>query len=119
MPIDSKFDVENAMKVQAAIRQLFNDGYSVVSSEYGSRVSDFDIQLKLMREMGAKLVGIADEIVAKVNPLFNEMIGYIPPSTNECDPENLHIEPAEARLVHLISVRRELENSATSNRHHF
>lgn len=114
MPLDAKFDVANAVKVQASIRQLFNDGYSVVGSEYGSRVNDFDVQLKLMREMGAKLVGFADEIVAKVDPLFDEMIGYTPPSINQCDPEHLYVEPAEARLVHLISVRRELDNSATS-----
>lgn len=114
LPLDAKFDVAKAVKVQPHIRQLFNDGYSVVRSEYGSRVSDFDVQLKLMREMGAKLVSFADEIVAKVDPLFNEIIGYIPPSINECDPEYLHVEPAEVRLVHLISVRRELENSATS-----
>jgi len=114
VPLDTKFDVAQAVKIQTTVKQLLDDGYSVVSSEYGSRVSDFDAQLKLMREMGAKLVGFADEIVAKVDPLFNEMIGYAPPSINESDPEHLHVEPAEAHLVHLINVRRDLENSATS-----
>lgn len=114
LPLDAKFDAAKAVKVQPHVRQLFNDGYSVVRSEYGSRVSDFDHQLELMRNLGAKLVCIADEIVEKVDPLFNEMIGYIPPSINECDPEHLYVEQAEARLVHLISVRRDLENSATS-----
>ncbi|WP_315921247.1 hypothetical protein [Mesorhizobium sp. SP-1A] len=114
VPLDAKFDVTSAVKVQTSLSQLLNDGYSVVRSEYGSRVSDFDDQLKRMRDLGTKLVGIADEISAKVDPLFNEMIGYRPPSINKCDPEHHHVEQAEARLVHLISVRRDLENSATS-----